>query len=154
MVDIDPAEIAKMQVPIDVPICANSRDFVAEFLRRLHRLHRRDHSAWIARCNGWRRKYPMVLPEYWDEPKGTVNTYVLVDVLSDVLREDDLLVPGSSGPCSDIFLQAFRVTGGQRIVNAPGLGAMGTGLPGTIGAMPRQRAETNDLRQRRWRFPA
>ena len=30
-------------------------------------------------------------------------------------------------------MQAFRVKPGQRIVNAPGLGAMGTGLPGTIG---------------------
>jgi acetolactate synthase-1/2/3 large subunit len=31
-------------------------------------------------------------------------------------------------------MQAFRVKQGQRIVNAPGLGAMGTGLPGAIGA--------------------
>jgi acetolactate synthase-1/2/3 large subunit len=31
-------------------------------------------------------------------------------------------------------MQAFRVKAGQRIVNAPGLGAMGTGLPGAIGA--------------------
>jgi acetolactate synthase-1/2/3 large subunit len=45
-----------------------------------------------------------------------------------------VLVPGSSGPCSDIFMQAFKVKAGQRILNAPGLGAMGTGLPGSIGA--------------------
>jgi len=57
-----------------------------------------------------------------------------MDVLSDELSADDLLVPGSSGPCSDIFMQAFRVCGGQRVVNAPGLGAMGSGLPGSIGA--------------------
>jgi acetolactate synthase-1/2/3 large subunit len=59
---------------------------------------------------------------------------VLIDVLSEELTRDDLLVPGSSGPCSDIFMQAFRVKPGQRIVNAPGLGAMGTGLPGSLGA--------------------
>jgi acetolactate synthase-1/2/3 large subunit len=73
-----------------------------------------------------------VLPEYWDL-EGAVNPYVLMDVLSDEATGDDVLVPGSSGPCSDIFMQAFRVKAGQRIVNAPGLGAMGTGLPGTIG---------------------
>src|SRR4029077_8976281 len=88
---------------------------------------------------------PVVLPEYWDDahsgsvshsesPAPTVNTYVLIDVLSDELTADDVLVPGSSGPCSDIFMQAFRVKPGQRIVNAPGLGAMGTGLPGSLGA--------------------
>ena len=57
-----------------------------------------------------------------------------MDVLSDHLTPDDLIVPGSSGPASDIFMQAFRVKAGQRILNAPGLGAMGTGLPATIGA--------------------
>jgi acetolactate synthase-1/2/3 large subunit len=62
-----------------------------------------------------------------------VNTYVLVDVLSDLCTADDVLAPGSSGACSDIFLQCFRLKEGQRVVNSPSLGAMGTGLPGTIG---------------------
>jgi acetolactate synthase-1/2/3 large subunit len=31
-------------------------------------------------------------------------------------------------------MQAFKVKDGQRILNAPGLGAMGTGIPGSIGA--------------------
>jgi acetolactate synthase-1/2/3 large subunit len=75
-----------------------------------------------------------VLPEYWEREEPTVNPYVLMDVLSEQLSASDVLVPGSSGPCSDIFMQAFRVKPGQRVVNAPGLGAMGTGLPGSIGA--------------------
>jgi acetolactate synthase-1/2/3 large subunit len=134
MVDVDPAEIAKMQTPIEVPVCADGRDFVEQFLRRSNRILTRDRSAWLERCKRWQSVYPVVLPEYWRETGETVNTYVLVDVLSSELGTNDLLVPGSSGPCSDIFLQAFRVSDGQRIVNAPGLGAMGTGLPGTIGA--------------------
>jgi acetolactate synthase-1/2/3 large subunit len=134
MVDVDQAEIAKMQTTIDVPVCADSRDFITEFLRRADRLKPSNHTAWIAQCKHWQRTYPVVLPEYRDDPAGTVNTYVLVDELSRQLSADDVLVPGSSGPCSDIFLQAFRVSEGQRVVNAPGLGAMGTGLPGTIGA--------------------
>jgi acetolactate synthase-1/2/3 large subunit len=56
-----------------------------------------------------------------------------MDVISGEATSDDLFIPGSSGPCSDIFMQAFRVKRGQRIANAPGLGAMGTGLPATIG---------------------
>jgi len=54
-------------------------------------------------------------------------------VLSDLCGPDDVLAPGSSGACSDIFLQCFRLKKGQRVVNSPSLGAMGTGLPGAIG---------------------
>ena len=50
------------------------------------------------------------------------------------MSADNVLVPGSSGSCSEITLQAFRVKEGQRILNSPGLGAMGFGLPASIGA--------------------
>ncbi|HEY5056571.1 MAG TPA: thiamine pyrophosphate-dependent enzyme, partial [Acidobacteriaceae bacterium] len=76
----------------------------------------------------------MIPQSYWDEEKGVVNTYVLVDALSDLCTPEDVLAPGSSGACSDIFLQCFRLKRGQRVVNSPSLGAMGTGLPGTIGS--------------------
>ncbi len=131
--DIDPVEIAKFDMHIDVPVCADAADFIEEFLRQSGKLAGNDRCCWVKRSKEWQKRYPVVLQEYWDAP-GVVNTYVLMDVLSDELNADDLLVPGSSGPCSDIFMQAFRVRKGQRVVNAPGLGAMGTGLPGAIGA--------------------
>ncbi len=133
LVDVDPAEIAKMEMPIDVPVCADATAFIRELRRQAGRLEPKNRTCWLKRARDWQERYPVVLPEYW-ETAGTVNTYVLMEVLSEETSPDDLFVPGSSGPCSDIFMQAFRVKRGQRIVNAPGLGAMGTGLPGTIGA--------------------
>jgi len=133
IVEVDPAEIAKFDMHIDVPVCGDATEFIEEFLRQSGKVLKRDRSWWLKRSREWQVKYPVVLPEYQDT-KGVVNTYVLMDVLSDESSVDDLLVPGSSGPCSDIFMQAFRVRSGQRVVNAPGLGAMGTGLPGSIGA--------------------
>jgi acetolactate synthase-1/2/3 large subunit len=123
-----------MQTRIDVPVCAGAVEFVREFLRQADTLEHRDRSAWLRRTQEWRRKYPVVLPEYWQEEHGVVNSYVLVDVLADQLTPDDVVTPGSSGPGSDIVMQVWRVKSGQRILNAPGLGAMGTGLPGSIGA--------------------
>jgi acetolactate synthase-1/2/3 large subunit len=134
MVDVDAAEIAKMQTPIHEPVCADAELFLREFIRQRAFLRPVQRPDWLARCKNWQSRYPVVLPEYRDENAGYVNPYFLVDVLAGELNEDDLLTPGSSGPCSDIFMQAFRVKQGQRIVNAPGLGAMGTGLPGSIGA--------------------
>ena len=133
LVDVDPAELGKIDTEIQVPVCADASMFIGEFLRQAGRLKPIDRSRWVERARQWSERYPVVLPEYWDAT-GAVNTYVLMDVLSDELSETDVIVPGSSGPCSDIFMQAFRVKAGQRIVNAPGLGAMGTGLPGSIGA--------------------
>jgi acetolactate synthase I/II/III large subunit len=133
MVDIDAAEIRKMQTEINVPICADAGAFLEEFFLQSDQLKPQDRTRWLAKCKEWQKRYPVVLGEYWDET-GFVNVYVLMDVLSDLLLENDVIVPGSSGPCSDIFMQAFRVKPGQRVVNAPGLGAMGTGLPGAIGA--------------------
>jgi acetolactate synthase-1/2/3 large subunit len=134
MVDIDPSEIGKMLTPIDLPVRADSRAFVEEVLRQSGQIATSDRTWWLEKCKEWQQRYPVVLSDYWNEVGGSVNTYVLVDVLSELLLSEDLVVPGSSGPCSEIVLQAFRVKPGQRVVNAPGLGAMGTGLPGAIGA--------------------
>jgi len=56
-----------------------------------------------------------------------------VDVLSEVMTDDDLLIPGSSGACSEVTMQAFKVKKGQRIFNSEGLGPMGFGIAASIG---------------------
>jgi acetolactate synthase I/II/III large subunit len=132
VVDIDAHELAKFDMPVDVAVNSDAREFIAELLRQLEGVTLPDIGAWMDRTKRWKQKYPAILPEYWQETEY-VNTYVLVDVLSDLCEREDVLAPGSSGACSDIFLQCFRLKKGQRVVNSPTLGAMGTGLPGTIG---------------------
>jgi acetolactate synthase I/II/III large subunit len=132
LVDIDAQEIAKFDMTIDVPVHADVRDFLTEFLLQLKEMVLPNTAPWMKKAKNWLTMYPVVLPEYWQQ-SGKVNTYVLIDVLSEQCAPQDVLAPGSSGACSDIFLQCFRLKRGQRVVNAPSLGAMGTGLPGTIG---------------------
>jgi acetolactate synthase-1/2/3 large subunit len=134
MVDVDAAEIAKMRTAIDLPVCADAAAFAEELARQGEALRCGGREPWMERVREWRLRYPPIGPEHWRTAEGAVNYYAFLDALSDALTEGELIVPGSSGPCSDIFMQAFRVKRGQRIVNAPGLGAMGTGLPGAIGA--------------------
>jgi len=133
VVDVDPAELEKFNIPIDVPVCSDAGEFIREMLKNIDKVRLQDISFWINRCKEWKRKYPVVLKEYWKEKKY-VNTYVLIEVLSDLLCEEDILVPGSSGSCSEITMQAFKVKKGQRIFNSPGLGSMGFGIPASIGA--------------------
>jgi acetolactate synthase-1/2/3 large subunit len=132
LVDIDAHEIGKFDMTIDVPVHADVHDFLKEFLLQLKEIVLPNSATWMKKAKNWLTRYPVVLPEYWQEV-GHVNTYILTEVLSEQCTRRDVLAPGSSGACSDIFLQCFRLKQGQRVVNAPSLGAMGTGLPGTIG---------------------
>ena len=133
VVDVDPAEIGKMQTDIAVPVAADVGAFVREMMAQSGKLAGQPRQSWLNWARERYLRYPVVLPEYRAET-GHVNLYVLIDALSDAAAADDVFVPGSSGACSDVFMQAFRVQEGQRIVNAPGLGAMGFGLPGSVGA--------------------
>ncbi len=132
IVDIDPAEIGKMMMPIDVPVCADAGDFIREMIKQSNTITFQDRHGWLARCKDWQSKYPVVLPKYWGE-KDYVNNYVLIDVLSEEMSGEDVLVPGSSGAASEIAMQAFRVKPGMRVFNMQGLGAMGFGIASAIG---------------------
>lgn len=133
VVDIDIHEINKLRMFIDVPIKADAKAFIREFMRNGSKVAQRNRNGWTAKCKEWQASYPVVLPEYRDE-KDWVNDYVLIDVLSDEMSGEDLLVPGSSGACSERTMQAFRVKEGMRILNSQGLGSMGFGIPAAIGA--------------------
>jgi acetolactate synthase-1/2/3 large subunit len=133
MIDADAAEIRKMDMDIDVPICADGRTAIREFLRQAGGIAGKERTAWWQRCRDWKTRYPVILTEYWKERDG-VSTYVLIDVLSDEMTSKDLLVPGSSGTCSEVTMQAFRVKEGLRILNTQGLGSMGFGISASIGA--------------------
>jgi acetolactate synthase-1/2/3 large subunit len=145
-VDIDPAELAKFRAPPQIAVLGDLTEFMPALVAAVRdiRIPGRnspstgpffpDWSLWLSKCRAWVERFPVVLPEYRQQLEGVVSTYEMIDVLSQITDSHDVFVPGSSGPCSDIFFQAFRVKAGQRILNAPGLGAMGTGLPGSIGA--------------------
>jgi len=131
VVDIDAAEINKLQTKIDVPVVADAGEFIRELLNQIKNVQKHDRSVWWKRCRDWKAKYPVVLKEYWDN-QDRVNNYVLVDAISDAMTPNDVLIPGVSGQCSEITMQAFRVKTGQRILSSHGLGAMGFGIPASI----------------------
>ena len=130
VLDADPAEIAKIDTEVTLPLAMDAAPFLRGMLSADATEARQE---WLSRCRSWKEAYPVMLPRYREE-EGPVNTYVLVDLLSELLGPDDLLVPGSSGSCAEITMQAFRIKAGQRVFNTPGLGAMGSGLPASLGA--------------------
>ncbi len=133
VVDVDPAEITKLEGCIEMPILADARAFIEEVLAQQAQLHRRDRSPWLVRIREWNSRYPVLMPCRRGLAKDT-SAYVLVDELSNQLMSEDVIVEGSSGIHSEIFFLAFRVRSGQRILADGSYGSMGYGLPAAVGA--------------------
>ena len=131
-VDIDNTEIEKIDTNIDVSINVDAKEFLKAFTEKMDNVEARNRADWISRCEKWKKQYPVIVPGYL-APASSVNPYALIDVLSDALGDNDVIVPGSSGTCAEITRQAFRIKKGQRMINSPGLGSMGYGLPQSIG---------------------
>ena len=134
VVDVDPAELNKFTaMRVDVPVCADCRDFIQAVRHQLANSQSRPRSEWNNRCRRWKEKYRVVPPEYWTR-EDRVNTYVFAVALCEETTAGDLVVPGSSGAGIDMFWMAYQGKDGQRAFSTGGLGAMGFGIPAGIGA--------------------
>ncbi len=133
VVDIDPSEIAKLKMELSVGLAADAGAFLRELAALSRDFKAPDWSRWRTLCASLRVRYPVMLPSYRSVPSG-VHNYVLVDTIGRLLRAGDILVPGSSGACSEVTSQAVPAATGMRFINTHGLGAMGFGVPAALGA--------------------
>ena len=135
MVDVDEAEIKKMDTDISIKIVSGADEFIDEMLKQLdsREVESLQWRQWLDQCRSWKKTYPVMLPEYLDHTGG-VSLYALIDALSDKVQQGELVVPGSSGACSEVTMQAFRSKKGVRVLNSEGLGPMGFGISSALGA--------------------
>jgi acetolactate synthase-1/2/3 large subunit len=134
IVDIDETELKKLESVGATCIQSDSMLFMQLLLKEIesHEL-KLGNNAWTQRITQWKNRYPL-LQEKHLKPSSGVNLYQFISKLSEVMLSSDLLVPGSSGACSEIAMQGFQVKLGQRVLNSEGLGPMGFGIPAPIGA--------------------
>ena len=132
VVDIDPAELRKLDPHVQQPIQADAKRFLTELLNQRDSIRLLDHSAWDARCADWKTRYPVVT-EVHRKPEGPVSVFNLAEVIGTEVNPEDRLVVGSSGSAIEIYLLAFPTLHSQRLFHTAGLGAMGYGVPMAIG---------------------
>lgn len=133
VVDVDPAELVKLEGAIDTPVCADVAPFVDSLLRKTVGAKPLPLDDWRHQCDQWKIRYPLIQPEH-REPADRISTYHFADVLSSVLTDQDVLAPCSSGLGIEIFLLSLRMRTGQRATFNAALGAMGYGPPAALGA--------------------
>jgi acetolactate synthase-1/2/3 large subunit len=130
VVDIDPNELKKHTLHIDLPICADVIDVMKKLLAQTEN-DITAKTSWMEWCKKRKEKYPVVQQKHYDE-KELVNVYVFFKEISSFLPEDYYTVVGV-GSARIVGIQAYIIKKGQRFIAPSGLAAMGYDLPAAIG---------------------
>ena len=142
IVDIDITEIDKLKFEKELVFHCDAKIFLEKFLNAVKIKRKKtnydflldvDKKNWLHYCMNLRDKYPICLPEYYEQNEY-VNPYVFTEELSKNSQFDDVIVTASSGSASEIMAQAYKIKEGQRYISSNGLGAMGFGICHSIGA--------------------
>lgn len=133
MVDIDQGELDKRRgLTPHISINCDAKIFLQTLIMEIKKVRLQEVFNWTARCLEWKRKYPMVLPEYYKE-KGHVNPYVFFKTLSNMLSSNAVVITDDGGHLT-WTMQAFEIIKGQRLFSAYGNSPMGYSFPAAIGA--------------------
>jgi acetolactate synthase-1/2/3 large subunit len=135
MVDIDPLELLKLGERIQVPILSDAGMFIDQLVELTQ--EPKSPTEWISQCESYRQRYPVVGPEHADmqDKSGTkfINSYRFMQSLEQYFHDDQIVVT-DMGTALLSGHQVLKFKDGQRMLTSTGLGEMGFGLPGAIGA--------------------
>jgi len=135
VVDIDPTELDKFSADTSFTLIeAHAKDFIEALLYEVDAPASSNIAGWINTCNNWKTTYPFVEPNgLHKEEDGFLNSYSFIKELNKHFTSDEIIVTdmGTALTCTH---QAIELRDQQRVVTSTGLGEMGFGLPGAIGA--------------------
>jgi acetolactate synthase-1/2/3 large subunit len=127
VVDIDELEGGKYPVNY---IYANCKDVIQNLIDSLHMMwgYKKE---WVAYCQVMKNKYPLV--ENYHQDNGYLNSYRFITKMSDYLKDDHIIVT-DMGTALLSGHQNIKLKPNQTMFTSQGLGEMGYGLPGALGA--------------------
>ena len=128
-IDIDENNLSKNKSISEIQIQIEIKQFIETI--NISKIHSIDDS-WRNELTNRKIDFA-VIKEPHTVLKDTINTYLLVDYLSDISGENDIII-ADSGSLYYIVGQAFKSKKNQRIIISGGLGTMGYALPAAIGA--------------------
>ena len=128
-VDIDAGEHTKKTVRLDRVIVSDAKDFLAALDSKL--AGRKKYTPWRECCTEWKQKYPVIEPEYKEDPKG-LNYYEFIGLLNQFSSGTTPFV-SDAGSAFYVTAQAMEVKAGQRHITTGGTATMGFTLPAAIG---------------------
>lgn len=129
-VDIDELELKKPSVQPDMPVHADLKSFLPVLAQADYKGSTEAHNEWMAWSLERKKRFPIVLPEYWDNER--VNPYCFMHKLFEQLPVNQKVITGNGSACVVSF-QSADIKPGQRLWTNSGCATMGYDLPGAIG---------------------
>ena len=135
MVDIEPAEMEKHTVHVDMKIHADAKEFLEKLLEAADKRgegYVSSADAWRKQCVAWKEKYPVVSESQLHTGDNKVNVYGFMKALSAQLPKGSLTAV-SNGACCVAGHQSWVIKEGTRFIINNAVASMGYGLPAAIG---------------------
>ncbi len=131
-IDIDPAEIGK-NVNADIPIVGDARNVLADLLERYKEYVDKkggpDRSEWLDSIAELKKQYPL---KYKKEFDGLSPGFIIEKIYE--LTGGDAIICTEVGQNQMWAAQYYKFDKPRTFISSGGLGAMGFGLPASIGA--------------------
>lgn len=122
-IDIDTAAISK-NVQVDVPIVADAREAIEKLLEYVESS---DTEKWLGRVYAWKNEHPLIMRE-----KPVMTPQDVIDTINRLF--DEAIIVTDVGQHQMFTAQFAEITEKKQLIMSGGLGTMGYGLPGAIGA--------------------
>ena len=122
-IDIDTAAISK-NVQVDVPIVADARDAITRMLEYVEPCNT---EKWMNQIQEWKEEHPLTMRE-----KPVMTPKHVIDAINRMF--DEAIIVTDVGQHQMFVSQFAEITPKKKLLTSGGLGTMGYGLPGAIGA--------------------
>ena len=138
-VDIDKTELDTDKLKNSININTDVKYFFNKLNSK--KMNKNAFNKWIKFCNNQKNffekeKFSTI------RQNDCINHYDLMHKFSNLFKENDIIVTGSSGLAIEIFYTYFKNKTNQRIFLTTALGSMGYGLPSAIGAASKTNKKT------------
>ena len=122
-IDIDTAAISK-NVQVDVPIVADAKEAVSKMLEYVSECETKK---WLATIKEWKEEHPLMMKK-----KPIMTPQDVIETINRIF--DEAIIVTDVGQHQMFTAQFIEITEKKKLLMSGGLGTMGYGMPGAIGA--------------------
>ncbi|HIY19376.1 MAG TPA: biosynthetic-type acetolactate synthase large subunit [Candidatus Blautia avistercoris] len=122
-IDIDTASISR-NIHVDIPIVADAKEAITKMAEYVEPCSTQE---WVKQIRSWKEEHPLTMT-----PRPFMSP---LDIIEEMNRQfQDAILVTDVGQHQMLITQYAEITENKQLVMSGGLGTMGYGLPGAIGA--------------------
>lgn len=122
-IDIDTASISR-NIHVDIPIVADAREALTKMAAYVEECHTK---RWLSQIDAWKKEHPLTMRRN--------SSLSPMDIINEMNRQfDEAIIVTDVGQHQMLVAQYAEITEKKRLIMSGGLGTMGYGFPGAIGA--------------------